>query len=191
MASGYSELESAIETLVHKYYDYAKKKGKHDKMNKEEFKEIVQQELSNIMTFTSNKELINKHFQSLDVDKDGKIGFDEYWTLIGEIALKLRQRMAMEYQMPSSQTELEGAILTTVKWFIDHAGEEGIKETLSVNDFIKLSQTELPHLMKDVSLEEMVKLSINQDSDMKFGKYWSLVGLMSKNVERDMKPKKQ
>ncbi|XP_073493292.1 protein S100-A13 isoform X2 [Phyllobates terribilis] len=93
--------------------------------------------------------------------------------------------------MASSQTELERAIVTIVKCFFDHAGEEGKKETLSINEFIKLSQTELPHLMKDVSLEEKMKdLDINQDNELKFNEFWRLVGELSKQVKRDIKPKK-
>ncbi|KAM4013338.1 protein S100-A16-like [Anomaloglossus baeobatrachus] len=90
MASDCSELESAIETLVHKYYDYAKKEGKHDKMNKKE--------LSNVLTYTKNKERADELFQRLEQKKEGKIGFEEYWALIGDIALKLSLQMALQYQ---------------------------------------------------------------------------------------------
>ncbi|KAM3917922.1 protein S100-A16-like isoform 1-T2 [Leptodactylus fuscus] len=98
MASGCTELESAIEILVRKFYDYAKKKGKHDKMNKKEFREMVAQELPHVLTNTQSKEAANKLIQSLDMDEDGKISFDEYWTLIGEIARKLSLQMAMQHQ---------------------------------------------------------------------------------------------
>ncbi|XP_063802795.1 protein S100-A16 [Pseudophryne corroboree] len=98
MASGCSELESAIEVLVRNFYVYAEKKGKQDKMNKKEFRKMVTQELQHVLTNTQNKEAANKLIQSLDADEDGKISFDEYWTLIGEIARKLSQQMAMQAQ---------------------------------------------------------------------------------------------
>ncbi|XP_053331587.1 protein S100-A16 [Spea bombifrons] len=98
MASGCSPLESAIEVLVRNFYIYAEKKGKHDKMNKKEFRKMVTQELQHVLTNTQNKEAANKLIQSLDTDEDGKISFDEYWTLIGEIARKLSQQMAMQCQ---------------------------------------------------------------------------------------------
>ncbi|KAM9294712.1 protein S100-A16 [Gastrophryne carolinensis] len=98
MASGCSELESAIEILVRNFYTYAEKKGKHDKMNKKEFRKMVTRELQHVLTNTQNKEAANKLIQSLDADEDGKISFDEYWTLIGEIARKLSQQMAMQCQ---------------------------------------------------------------------------------------------
>lgn len=94
--------------------------------------------------------------------------------------------------MASSQTEMERAIVTIVKCFFDHAGEEGKKETLSVNEFVKLSTKQLPHLMKDVSLEEKMKdLDINQDNELKFNEYWRLIGELSKQVKSDIKPKKK
>ncbi|XP_068107560.1 protein S100-A16 [Hyperolius riggenbachi] len=98
MASSCSEMESAIEILVRNFYTYAEKKGKHDKMNKKEFRKMVSQELQHVLTNTQNKEAANKLIQSLDTDEDGKISFDEYWTLIGEIARKLSQQMAMQCQ---------------------------------------------------------------------------------------------
>ncbi|CAH2327391.1 S100-A16 [Pelobates cultripes] len=98
MASGCSELEAAIEVLVRNFYVYAARKGKYDKMNKKEFRKMVTQELQHVLTNTQNKEAANKLIQSLDADEDGKISFDEYWTLIGEIAKKLSTQMALQCQ---------------------------------------------------------------------------------------------
>ncbi|KAM4013067.1 protein S100-A9-like [Anomaloglossus baeobatrachus] len=191
MASGYSELESAIETLIHKYYDYAKKGRKHDKMNKKEFKEILTQELSNVLTHTWIKESVEETFQALDKDKDGKMSFDEYWTLIEEIVLKMSQQMD-EHKMPPSQTELERAIVTVLNWFFDHAREEGKTKTLSINKFIKLCHEELPHLTKDISLQEKMKaLDINQDSELTFIDFWKLLSELSKQVKSEVKAKKK
>ncbi|KAM4013833.1 uncharacterized protein ACNLHF_003844 isoform 2-T2 [Anomaloglossus baeobatrachus] len=191
MASGYSELESAIETLVHKYYEYTKKGRKHDKMNKKEFWEILKQELSNVLTHTWIKESVEEVFQSLDKDKDGKMSFGEYWTLIEEIVLKLSQQMDKP-EMPPSLTELERAIVTVLKWFFDHAREEGKTKTLSINKFIKLSHEELPHLMKDTSLQEKMKsLDINQNSELTFIDFWKLLREFRKQVKSKVKAKKK
>ncbi|CAN2391596.1 S100 calcium binding protein A13 [Pristimantis euphronides] len=93
--------------------------------------------------------------------------------------------------MASEQTDVERAIMTIVRCFFDHAGEEGKKDTLSVSEFIKLSSKELPHLMKDVSLEEKMKdLDINRDNELKFNEYWRLIGELGKQIKREIKPKK-
>ncbi|XP_063802789.1 protein S100-A16-like isoform X2 [Pseudophryne corroboree] len=96
MASGCSELESAIEVLVHNFYVYAKKKGKHDIMNKNEFHKMVTQELQHVLTNTHVKDAVDELIKKLDADEDRKISFDEYWTLIGKIALHMSQQMAMQ-----------------------------------------------------------------------------------------------
>ncbi|XP_077319985.1 LOW QUALITY PROTEIN: protein S100-A16 [Lithobates pipiens] len=98
MASACSKLEPAIEVLVRNFYTYAEKKGKHDKMNKKEFRKMVSQELQHVLTNTEDKEASNMLIQSLDMDEDGKISFDEYWTLIGEIARNMSLQMALQCQ---------------------------------------------------------------------------------------------
>ncbi|KAM4665124.1 protein S100-A13 isoform 1-T3 [Discoglossus pictus] len=89
-------------------------------------------------------------------------------------------------------TDVERAIVTVVKCFFDHACEEGKKETLSLAEFTKLVNKQLPNLMKDVSLEEKMKeLDINQDNELKFNEYWRLIGELSKETKREMKGKKK
>ncbi|XP_075464198.1 protein S100-A16-like [Ascaphus truei] len=96
MASACSELEGAIEILVRNFYQYAARKGKEDKMNKKEFRKMVTRELHHVLTNTKSKEAADVLIKSLDADADGKISFDEYWTLIGEIAKTMSQQMAMQ-----------------------------------------------------------------------------------------------
>ncbi|KAM3917919.1 protein S100-A16-like [Leptodactylus fuscus] len=98
MASTYTELESALETLVHKFYDYGKKHGKHDKINEKEFREMVVQELPHILTNTQSTVAIHQLVESLDMEQDGNISFDDYWTLIGKIGEMLCKQMAINYQ---------------------------------------------------------------------------------------------
>ncbi|XP_030066865.1 protein S100-A16 [Microcaecilia unicolor] len=98
MASSCSELEKSIEVLVRNFYKYAEKKGEKDKMTKKEFRKMVGSELNHILTNTQSKEGVDKLIKSLDADEDGKISFDEYWTLIGEIAKKLSQQISLQIQ---------------------------------------------------------------------------------------------
>ncbi|XP_068107562.1 protein S100-A13 isoform X2 [Hyperolius riggenbachi] len=94
--------------------------------------------------------------------------------------------------MAGSHTEVEGAIVTIVQTFFEHAGEEGKKETLTVGEFNSLVSKELPHLMKDVSIEDKMKqLDINQDQELKFTEFWRLIGELAKEVKKDIKAKKK
>ncbi|XP_018431107.1 PREDICTED: protein S100-A16-like [Nanorana parkeri] len=96
MATTSTNLESAIETVVRNFYTYAHKKGKEYKMNKADFHKMVEQELQHVLTNTENKEALKKLSKKFDADNDGKISFDEYWKLIGEIGRNLGHQMAMQ-----------------------------------------------------------------------------------------------
>ncbi|KAM5125410.1 protein S100-A13 isoform 1-T3 [Mantella aurantiaca] len=94
--------------------------------------------------------------------------------------------------MAAAPTEVERAIVTIVTAFFEHAGEEGKKETLTQGEFNKLVAKELPHLMKDVSLEEKMKeLDINQDEELKFNEYWRMIGELAKESKKEIKAKKK
>ncbi|XP_075464196.1 protein S100-A13 [Ascaphus truei] len=94
--------------------------------------------------------------------------------------------------MAASQTEVEKSVVTIVKCFFEHAGEEGKKGTLSMAEFTKLVNKELPHMMKDVSLEaKMKELDINKDNELKFNEYWRLIGELGKDVKREIKEKEK
>ncbi|KAM8947685.1 protein S100-A13-like [Pelodytes ibericus] len=93
--------------------------------------------------------------------------------------------------MAANPTEIEQAILTIVKIFFEFARAEGKCETLTMAEFTKLVTMELPHLMKDVSLEEKIKeLDINKDKELTFSEYWKLIGELSKLVKEEVKGKK-
>nr|XP_033788795.1 protein S100-A16-like [Geotrypetes seraphini] len=94
MAS-YSELENSMHKLVKNFYNYAEKKGEKDKLTKREFRTMISSELNHVLTNTQSKEAADKLIKSLDADADGKISFDEYWTLINEMCMKMGQQMAL------------------------------------------------------------------------------------------------
>ncbi|XP_063295278.1 protein S100-A13 isoform X1 [Pelobates fuscus] len=98
----------------------------------------------------------------------------------------------LSIEMAATGTEVERAILTIVNCFFTHSKAEGKQDTLSFTEFTNLATKELPHMMKDISLEEKMKeLDINQDDQLKFNEFWRLVGEMAKNAKRDLKGKKK
>ncbi|XP_057279239.1 protein S100-A13 [Pezoporus wallicus] len=94
--------------------------------------------------------------------------------------------------MATELTELELAIEKLVTAFLDHAGQEGRKGSLTPSEFRALVQLQLPNLMKEVpSLEEkMQELDVNQDGELKFSEYWRLMGELAKAVRREKAGKK-
>ncbi|XP_028649884.2 LOW QUALITY PROTEIN: protein S100-A16-like [Erpetoichthys calabaricus] len=69
--------------------------GGHENLGSQEFHKLVSGHLPNILTSSDCKEAVEQMKQQLDKNKDGKISFEEYMTLIGTLACMLsRQRMA-------------------------------------------------------------------------------------------------
>ncbi|XP_054995680.1 protein S100-A16-like [Sorex araneus] len=87
MADSCTELEQMMLLLVEKFYKYVPK-GKEE-IRKSDFREMLQKELNHMLTATGSKEAANKLIQDLDTDHNGRISFDEYWTLIGSIVFPL------------------------------------------------------------------------------------------------------
>nr|XP_056709745.1 protein S100-A13-like [Euleptes europaea] len=84
-------------------------------------------------------------------------------------------------------TELETAIDKIVCAFFTCASREGKKNTLTVNEFKELVNTQLPNLMKDVvDLDEKMKtLDVNNDQELKFNEFWRLIGELAKDIKRE------
>ncbi|XP_009320491.1 PREDICTED: protein S100-A16 [Pygoscelis adeliae] len=99
MATGeLTELETAIEKIVTVFFTYAGKEGKKGTLTAGEFKELVQLQLPNLMKDTGNRRAADKLICDLDENKDGRISFEEYWTLIGGIASPIAQIIRQQEQ---------------------------------------------------------------------------------------------
>ncbi|XP_047905174.1 protein S100-A13 [Anser cygnoides] len=92
MATGeLTELERAIDTVVTVFFTYAGKEGKKGTLTAEEFKELVQLQLPNLMKDVPSLE---EKMRELDVNNDQELKFNEYWRLIGELARAMRREKA-------------------------------------------------------------------------------------------------
>ncbi|XP_063002323.1 protein S100-A16-like [Elgaria multicarinata webbii] len=83
-----SELEWAIQTLVKNYENYASKallSRKENGISQKHFRTMLSHELNHMLTETENKKAANKLIRDLDKDRDRKINFDEYWSLVSDI----------------------------------------------------------------------------------------------------------
>ncbi|KAF6075797.1 S100 calcium binding protein A16 [Phyllostomus discolor] len=86
MADCYTELEKAVVVLVENFYKYVSKHSLvKNKISKSSFRKMLQKELNHMLTDTGNRKAADKLIQNLDANHDGRISFDEYWTLIGGI----------------------------------------------------------------------------------------------------------
>ncbi|XP_072561658.1 protein S100-A16 [Paramormyrops kingsleyae] len=99
-------MESAIKTLVSVYLKSAKGK---DSLGEKDFQNLVKNKLSNIMTDTDSKDAIKEMRQGLDSDADGKVGFQEYLTLVGYLASNLSDQRTTTKETPAAEGEQEEA----------------------------------------------------------------------------------
>ncbi|XP_051013563.1 protein S100-A16 [Acomys russatus] len=107
MADCYTELEKAVVVLVENFYKYVSKHSLvKNKISKSSFRKMLQRELNHMLTDTGNRKAADKLIQNLDANHDGRICFDEYWTMIGGItspmANLIRQQEQQECQQSSS-----------------------------------------------------------------------------------------
>lgn len=103
MADGYTELEKAVVVLVENFYKYVSKHSLvKNKISKGSFRKMLQKELNHMLTDTGNRKAADKLIQSLDANHDGRISFDEYWTLIGGITSPIANLIRQQEQQNSS-----------------------------------------------------------------------------------------
>ncbi|XP_077453740.1 protein S100-A10 [Stigmatopora argus] len=76
-------MESAIKTLVTTFISSSRGK---ESMDGKSFQKMVKKHLGSVMENTNSSTAIKEMQNGLDEDRDGKVGFQEYLTLIGYIA---------------------------------------------------------------------------------------------------------
>uniref|UniRef100_A0A8B9RPM8 EF-hand domain-containing protein n=1 Tax=Astyanax mexicanus TaxID=7994 RepID=A0A8B9RPM8_ASTMX len=86
-------MEGAIKTVVSVFLKFAKGK---ENLGGKEFQTLVEKQLNNIMTDAENSKAVTKMRQDLDENKDGKISFQEYMILVGELAQQYSHQCCSE-----------------------------------------------------------------------------------------------
>ncbi|XP_036199861.1 protein S100-A16 isoform X1 [Myotis myotis] len=103
MADCYTELEKAVVVLVENFYKYVSKHSLvKNKISKSSFRKMLQHELNHMLTDTGNRKAADKLIQNLDANHDGRISFDEYWTLIGGITRPIANLIREQEQQSSN-----------------------------------------------------------------------------------------
>ncbi|XP_054567384.1 protein S100-A16-like [Eptesicus fuscus] len=103
MADCYTEQEKAVAVLVENFYKYVSKYSLvKNKISKSSFRKMLQQELNHMLMDTGNRKAADKLIRDLDANHDGRISFDEYWTLIGGITSPIANLIHEQEQQSSS-----------------------------------------------------------------------------------------
>lgn len=86
MADNYTELEKAVVVLVENFYKYVSRWSlDKNNLSKSRFRKMLQRDLSNRLTDIEDRKAAEEFTQYVDSNHDGRISFDEYWNMIGEI----------------------------------------------------------------------------------------------------------
>uniref|UniRef100_A0A8C3DC58 S100 calcium binding protein A16 n=3 Tax=Corvus moneduloides TaxID=1196302 RepID=A0A8C3DC58_CORMO len=96
-----TELEWAVQVLVNNFDKYSSRccccKNPR-RISKKDFRKMLSCELNHMLTDTGNRRAADKLICDLDENKDGRISFEEYWTLIGGIASPIAQIIRQQEQ---------------------------------------------------------------------------------------------
>ncbi|CAL9705729.1 unnamed protein product [Knipowitschia caucasica] len=84
-------MEDAIKTLVMTFIKSSKGK---DNLDSSSFKKLVSKQLGGIMEDANSSSAIKEMQKGLDENSDGKVSFQEYFTLIGYVAKTMSQKQS-------------------------------------------------------------------------------------------------
>ncbi|XP_067838251.1 protein S100-Z [Heptranchias perlo] len=82
-----SQLESAMDTLIHVFHNYSGKEGDKYKLNKGELKELLHSELDNFLTSQKDPALVDNIMKDLDTNKDNEVDFNEFVILVSALTV--------------------------------------------------------------------------------------------------------
>ncbi|XP_078524476.1 protein S100-A16-like isoform X1 [Lissotriton helveticus] len=193
MASNDVDPEFCIGVLVKTFYQYAGKK----RMNRKEFQKMVSTELNHILSSTEDKEEVNELIRLIDANEDGKISFEEYWSLISLITDTLSKQMAMHSEVKPSNaqvdqmTDVERSINTIVRYFYEHSTVQGDPKTVSTEELKTMLQADFLNCIKAYSDPGQVLKGLDSKSqDIEFSEYWKIIERFANDLKKQEKKKR-
>ncbi|XP_026228997.1 protein S100-A16 [Anabas testudineus] len=82
-------MESAIKTIVTTFLTSARGK---ENLDGKAFQKLVKKQLGGVMEDTDSASAVKEMQRGLDENSDGKVSFQEYFTLIGYVANAISER---------------------------------------------------------------------------------------------------
>ncbi|KAI5105852.1 ictacalcin [Silurus meridionalis] len=82
-----SDLMKGMGLLIATFHKYSSKEGDPKFLSKKELKDLITAELGPEIGNCNDQAKLNEFFNNLDVNKDGKVDFQEYVTLVACITM--------------------------------------------------------------------------------------------------------
>ncbi|XP_046872494.1 ictacalcin-like [Hypomesus transpacificus] len=77
-----SDIQKAMALLIGAFHKYSGKEGDKTTLSKGELKDLLNNELKDILGKIADQAAVDKIFKDLDANKDGIVDFQEYVTLV-------------------------------------------------------------------------------------------------------------
>ncbi|XP_047455779.1 protein S100-A1 [Mugil cephalus] len=82
-----ANLQGAMEDLIKVFYRYSGKEGDKYKLNKQELKNLLKDELSDFLSGPNESTVVEKIMNDLDENKDGQVDFQEFVVLVAALTV--------------------------------------------------------------------------------------------------------
>ncbi|XP_078524474.1 uncharacterized protein LOC144797646 isoform X2 [Lissotriton helveticus] len=192
MASNHIDPGACISVLVNAFYQYAGKKAFYQfarkrRLNRKEFQKMG----------TEDSEKVNEFFTIYDANKDSKISFEEYWSLISSIAITQSDQMAMQSEVRPSNaqvsriTDVERSINSIVRYFYEHSTVQGNTKTVTIEEFKTMLEADFLDCIKEYSDPGQVLKDLDSESqEVEFSEYWKIIERFANDLKKEAKKKR-
>ncbi|XP_073703217.1 ictacalcin-like [Garra rufa] len=82
-----SQIQQGMAMLIAAFHKYSGKEGDKTTLSKGELKELLTNELGDLLGKSNDKTAVDKIFKDLDANADGTVDFQEYITLVACITM--------------------------------------------------------------------------------------------------------
>ncbi|XP_029359430.1 protein S100-A1 [Echeneis naucrates] len=82
-----TNLQDAMTGLIDVFHSYSGKEGDKYKLNNQELKTLLQEELTDFLTASKDPMVVEKILSDLDENKDGEVDFQEFVVLVAALTV--------------------------------------------------------------------------------------------------------
>ncbi|XP_047211921.1 protein S100-B [Girardinichthys multiradiatus] len=82
-----TDLESSMATIITVFQKYSEREGDKHKLKKSDLKDLLHDELPDLMAHVKDQSTLDSLMESLDTDGDSECNFQEFMTLISVVTV--------------------------------------------------------------------------------------------------------
>ncbi|AWP15715.1 Protein S100 isoform 4 [Scophthalmus maximus] len=82
-----SQLQAAMSSLIDVFHSYSGREGDKYKLNKLELKNLLKEELSELLSASKDPMVVEKIMNDLDENQDGQVDFQEFVVLVAALTV--------------------------------------------------------------------------------------------------------